>query len=363
MPDTIRSSGAALVRGSADSRVSHWASFLPLPARADEQPKLVLHELVGGATRSIDRHEVAALVLLVGFVLFAVVTAILLVRTRARLARLEASSHDEIAALRTDLDRANALLLSEPQVMVDWPAASDEPTHRGRSGARRRFGAASRARLRQLARCRARPPRWSRRSRRCAAAAKLSRWHSPRSAAVRSRRKAAPSPAAPCCGSKTRAASSASFSISPAGTRSLLSEVASLRALVEKLPSPVWTRDAAGRLTFVNAAYARAVEAQDAADAVERNLELLDSSAREAIARARAQTGGLCRAGSRPSSPAPGAASMCSISAPRPAAPAWASTRPKRKPCAARSPAWSMRIAARSISFRPASPCSTPIRG
>ena len=71
----------------------------------------------------------------------------------------------------------------------------------------------------------------------------------------------------------------------------LLSEVASLRALIEKLPSPVWTRDAAGRLTFVNAAYARAVEARDAADAVERNLELLDSAARENIARARAAAG------------------------------------------------------------------------
>ena len=52
----------------------------------------------------------------------------------------------------------------------------------------------------------------------------------------------------------------------------LLTEVASLRALVEKLPSPVWTRDAAGRLTFVNAAYALAVEAQDPADAIERGL-------------------------------------------------------------------------------------------
>ena len=59
----------------------------------------------------------------------------------------------------------------------------------------------------------------------------------------------------------------------------LLNEVASLRALIKQLPSPVWTRDATGRLTFVNAAYARAVEAQDAADAIERNLELLDSAA------------------------------------------------------------------------------------
>jgi signal transduction histidine kinase len=71
----------------------------------------------------------------------------------------------------------------------------------------------------------------------------------------------------------------------------LLSEIASLRTLIERLPSPVWTRDAAGRLTFVNAAYARAVEARDAADAVARGLELLDTSARENLARSRAASG------------------------------------------------------------------------
>ena len=74
----------------------------------------------------------------------------------------------------------------------------------------------------------------------------------------------------------------------PGATKQLLSEVASLRALIERLPSPVWTRDAAGRLAFVNAAYAQAVEARNAVDAVERSLELLDSAARENIARSRA---------------------------------------------------------------------------
>ena len=142
----------------------------------------------------------------------------------------------------------------------------------------------------------------------------------------------------------------------------LLTEVASLRALVEKLPSPVWTRDAAGRLTFVNAAYARAVEASDPADAIARDLELLDSSAREAIARARAQTGGPIPGVFRPSSPAPAAASTCSTSAPRPAAPGSALTRPKRRRCAARWRGSLMRTAARSISCRPAWRCSTPIR-
>jgi signal transduction histidine kinase len=71
----------------------------------------------------------------------------------------------------------------------------------------------------------------------------------------------------------------------------LVSEAASLRTLIERLPSPVWTRDAGGQLAFVNAAYAQAVEARDAADAVERSLELLDSTARENIAQSRAASG------------------------------------------------------------------------
>ena len=83
------------------------------------------------------------------------------------------------------------------------------------------------------------------------------------------------------------------------GTKSELAELAAdhqqlrrdidtVGRLLEALPAPVWARDAAGRLTWVNAAYARAVEARDGADAVARNLEILDSRcARRARARAR----------------------------------------------------------------------------
>jgi signal transduction histidine kinase len=71
----------------------------------------------------------------------------------------------------------------------------------------------------------------------------------------------------------------------------LASEVAPLRALIESLPSPVWTRDAAGQLTFVNSAYARAVDAKSSTEAIDRRLELLDSGARETIAQARQSNG------------------------------------------------------------------------
>src|SRR5262249_5335590 len=57
--------------------------------------------------------------------LFAVVTAILLVRTRVRAALREASLRDQIDLLKADADRFNALLRSEPQLLVSWPAAGD----------------------------------------------------------------------------------------------------------------------------------------------------------------------------------------------------------------------------------------------
>jgi signal transduction histidine kinase len=61
---------------------------------------------------------------------------------------------------------------------------------------------------------------------------------------------------------------------------------AALRSLIEALPSPVWARDDAGKLVFVNQAYARAVDAKDAAEAVERGTELFDRAARTELFRA-----------------------------------------------------------------------------
>jgi signal transduction histidine kinase len=73
--------------------------------------------------------------------------------------------------------------------------------------------------------------------------------------------------------------------------QALRSDVSSLRALVEKLPLPVWIRNAAGRLTFVNAAYAHAVEAPDSDTVVAKEIELFDNHARDTIARERAAAG------------------------------------------------------------------------
>ena len=290
MPETIRRSGS-FARPWLGGFPVAMGALLPLPAHADDQqPALVLHELVLGATRSIDRHEVATLVLIVGLALFAVVTAITLLRMRARLVRLEASSHDEIATLRNDLDRANALLLSEPQVMVDWPAGSSEPAIDGDPDI---VGVAEPYRVLAFG-------SWLDATRAAAMERAVE--------ALRTRGEAFSMAFTTLSGRPIEAqgraiAGRAVLRLKDASGvkrelldlagrhEALLAEAASLRGLVERLPSPVWARDAAGRLTFVNAAYAEAVEAKDAADAVARRLELLDSVAAENILRVRSRTG------------------------------------------------------------------------
>jgi len=289
MPDTIRRSG-----GTARPWLGGFSTAIGAvatgPARAADKPALALHELVVGASRSIDRHEIAVFVLLVGLLLFAVVTAILLVRTRARSARLETSSHDEIAMLRAELDRANALLASEPQVMVDWPPGSDEPSIEGDPAI---VGVAAPHRVLAFG-------SWL--------DAGKARAMEQAVEALRTRGEGFSTSFTTLAGRPIEAqgravAGRAVLRLKDAGGikrdlldllerhEALLSEVASLRALIERLPSPVWTRDAAGRLTFVNAAYAHAVETLNAADAVDRRLELLDNAARENIARARTAGG------------------------------------------------------------------------
>jgi signal transduction histidine kinase len=289
MPETIRRSGG-FARPWLGGFALAIAVGVPAVVHADEPPRIVLHELVLGASHSVGSHEVAALALLVGLLVFSVVTANMLLRARARWARLERSAQEHIAALRAELDRANALLASEPQIIVDWPAASDEPSIEGDpaivgvSGSRdvldlgawldpAKAGAMERAI--DMLRARGEP-----------FATAFTTLHG-RPVEVQGR----------------AIAGRAVLRIKDAGGikrelvdlaerhQALRSEVSSVRALVERLPSPFWIRDAAGRLTFANAAYAHAVEAPDADAVVGKEIELFDNQSRDVIARERASTG------------------------------------------------------------------------
>src|SRR5690606_6483980 len=58
-----------------------------------------------------------------------------------------------------------------------------------------------------------------------------------------------------------------------------------LLGLLHSIPTPVWLRGPEGRLSWVNKAYADAVEAPDALAATSEGLELFGTGAREQIAR------------------------------------------------------------------------------
>jgi len=289
MPDTIRGSRSTRHRGRAQGICRFLAAicvFSPLTAGAAERPSLALHELVLTAQSSIDQHQIAFIALVCGVVLFAVVTAIMLVRTRARAARLEAWSRDEIAALRDEVDRANALMLSEPQVVVVWPAGSDEPSIDGDPAA---VGVSASHRVLAFG-------SWLDAGKASAMEQAVE--------ALRARGEAFSMTLTTLSGRpievlgraiggravlRLKDASGIKRELVELVSRheKLSAEVAPLRALIETLPSPVWARDAAERLIFVNSAYARAVDAKGAADALEHRVELLDSAARATIAQSR----------------------------------------------------------------------------
>jgi signal transduction histidine kinase len=299
MPETIRTSGGhAHPRQGGLLAAGLLAACLPavlavvwaVPASAEEQPLLALQHLVVGAYRNVDRHDIAILAPMLGLILFAVITAIVLVRTRARSVHLELASGDEIAALRDRLDRANALLLSERQVLVDWPAASDRPNI---DGDHQILGVAEPHRVLAFG-------SWlgaveaSAMERAVAALRELGEGFAMTlTTLARQPIEAQGRAIGGRAVLRLKDASAVTRDLMALAERheKLLTEIDSLRTLIETLPSPAWTRDAVGRLIFVNSTYARAVEARDGDDAIDRNLELFDSAARETIAQTRRNGG------------------------------------------------------------------------
>ncbi|MGA9949831.1 MAG: PAS-domain containing protein [Xanthobacteraceae bacterium] len=248
-----------------------------------QQPMQALRALVLTAQSSIDQHQIASITVVCGVVLFAVVSAIMLVRSWARAARLERRLHKEIAALRDEVDRANALMRSEPQVVVVWPAGADEPKIDGDPSA---VGVSMPHQVLAFG-------SWL-------DAAKASAMERAVDA-LRSRGEAFSMPLTTRFGQPVEAlgraiggsavlrlknASGTNRDLVELATRhdKLSAEVMPLRALFEAMPSPVWARDTNGQLIFVNSAYARAVDAKDAADAATHRAEFLDSAARASIA-------------------------------------------------------------------------------
>jgi signal transduction histidine kinase len=290
MPETIRGrrGGHARQRHGGFARTLAGATILfPGPALAERMSSQVIGDYFD-AFAALERHEIAALALTLGVILFAVVTAIALLRARARAAHALAAKQAEINALREERDRANALLFSEPQVVVVWAAGSDEPDILGDPSILTRTALPRRV----LA---------------------FGTWLAPDPAhalehaaeALRARGEGFAFALTTLAGRhvevegraiggqavlriKDLSGAKGELAALAVEHEKLKHDIDTVGTLLAALPSPIWARDTAGRLSWVNAAYARAVDARDGADAVARNLELLDAAAREDTARVRA---------------------------------------------------------------------------
>lgn len=233
----------------------------------------------------LDRQEFAALALALAILGFSVVAAILLMRTRLRAAENEMQLRSEIQALQAENDRSNALLLSEPQVVVSWRAGDDRPQIVGDTGLLTE-GLPHRV----LA---------------------FGTWLAPEPSlrlerAVDALRNDAESFALNLATSSGRAIEAVGRVVGGqaivrfrelSGLRrdlaelslrynALLEETEMLRGFATALPNPVWARRANGTLSFANPAYAVATDAASSADAISRNLDLLDSTDRHEMTRA-----------------------------------------------------------------------------
>ncbi len=266
-----------------------------LPARAQEAVHVPPIEVatIGAyvsAVSQLDSHEIAALALTLGILCFAVVTAILLVRTRRRLAETEAAARDQALTLRARADRANALLQSEPQVVIAWSTTDEEPEIIGDPALVTDMTAPDHVLV-------------------------FASWLDPEQAHVIE--SAVEALRARGVGFATMLTTQANRLIEADGQaiggRAVLrlrnvsgirhelgdllvryhkqiEETEALRTLVDGVTAPIWARDTAGRLSFANQAYARAVEARDGADAVERGIELFDRAARTGLLHAEQNT-------------------------------------------------------------------------
>src|ERR1043166_917328 len=238
---------------------------------------------------ALERHEIAALALTIGVVFFAVLAAIALVRTRAGAVAREAAARAEISARRDQADRANALLLAEPQVIIAWPASGEEPEIVGDPA----ILTPTPVPRRVLAFGTWLDPQHARGLEQAVAELRASGKSFPMTEPTLPGRFVEIDGRAiggrAILRIKDVSGIKDEFVKLAAQHQELLRDIDTMRALIQALPSPIWARHANGRLAFVNPAYAIAVEAKNAADAVARNLDLLDRNGREGLERAHAQ--------------------------------------------------------------------------
>ncbi|WP_315836392.1 sensor histidine kinase [Bradyrhizobium prioriisuperbiae] len=290
MSGVVRAIRRTLMTGTALVRGGLCAALCATSALADSgRPSLLSLEDIF----TLSQQETAALAVAAAILGFTVVATILLMRTRVRASRVETRLRADVRGLQAETDSLRALLFTEPQVLISWPAAGTRPDISG-DLALLLPQTAQQSPQRVLA---------------------FGTWLQPEQALKMDH--AVDALRADGTSFTLQLTTSAGRSIEALGRaiggqaivrlrelsgvrrelaemtlrhRDLQEETGTLRAFAAALPWPVWARRDDGTLAFANAAYAQATEATDVTDAVGRNLELLDSGDRQDMTRALSET-------------------------------------------------------------------------
>ena len=258
------------------------------PAHADVRAGATAVDVIHRTIASLRGQEITLLTFFLALLALSLFASVAFVRDRKAAERLETGARDEIVALQAETDRLKSLLLSESQILVTWAAASEEPEVLGDIAMVAPGGVPERVlafgtwlepvtahRMEQAVDA-------LRRDGRGFVMTLTTRAGRPMEAEGRA--------IAGRAVLRLRDVSGIEQELLDLAARhdQLLSDIETMRALLDSLPAPVWARDSAGELVFVNSAYADAVDAGDPAEAVARRLELLDQSARAELGRTRA---------------------------------------------------------------------------
>jgi signal transduction histidine kinase len=232
----------------------------------------------------LNHQEFAVLTTSLALLGFSVVSAILLMRTRVKATRTEVQLRSDITDLQAQADRLRALLFAEPQVLISWAAGDNRPQISGDTTLLISTNAQQNSPQRILA---------------------FGTWLPPEPAlqmdhAVDALREAGESFLLNLATSNGRAVEAMGRAIggqaivrirelgglrrelaeSNLRYKTLQEETELLRDFAAAAPWPIWAKSAEGNLRYANVAYVKATEGTGLADAIHRNLELLESDQR-----------------------------------------------------------------------------------
>jgi signal transduction histidine kinase len=257
-----------------------------VPAHASDLPRLDAISIFF----DFNRQEIAVLTTALALLGFSVVAAILLMRTRVRAARSEARLRSDIQDLQFQADRFRALLFAEPQILISWAAGDNHPQISGDTLLLMPQDSQSYQPQRILAFGTWLPPEPALQMDHAVDALReagegfLLNLTTSNGHPVEAMGRAIGGQAIV----RIRELSGLRRELAETNLRhkALSEETEILRGFAAAAPWPIWAKHAKGGLSYANPAYARATEAAGVADAIDRNLELLDRDDRNDMDRA-----------------------------------------------------------------------------